>query len=554
MKTLRYAVLLDGPSLEAWQLACLEELRSIEGVEPVLVVYHDQQRPSLLRRFWSYLRTGNLFFLLYLKLFVRIPARNTEDLPPWLSDVPGLSCRVRYKGRFSQYFNDDDLQTIRGYRPDFILRFGFNIIRGGILDSAPHGVWSFHHGDERRYRGSPPGFWEIAEGDPLSGAILQRLTNRLDGGVVLRRQTYRTHRLYYRKNLDRILRGSAVMPAQVCRDILSGLECVTQGPPSTSTAPLRYNPNLFQLLVYLSRHLRRLWRRVLDELFLFEEWNIGLVEREIESFVDRPDAAAVNWLPPAPRRHFQADPFGLEHPDLGALVLYERYDRRLGRGGIVVKTLDGFDRSAPSRLVGSSRHHSFPFTIRHQGAFYCLPEDLDGPGPTLYRLDARRWRRVKTLVPGLRAADPVLVYHESHWWLFCVTPDYPEALLVYHAEKLDGFWRPVDNNPVKVDARSARSAGAPFTFDGRLYRPAQDDSGTYGARLRLMRVERLSTTEFRESEAALINPDPLSSYPHGLHTLAPLGCQTLVDGKRMRYTPWKLAYRLARLLNRPSPP
>ena len=69
-----------------------------------------------------------------------------------------------------------------------LIRLGFRILRGGILTAAPHGVWSYHHeGDNDRYRGGPPGFWEVMEGTPVAGTILQRLTEALDGGHALYR-------------------------------------------------------------------------------------------------------------------------------------------------------------------------------------------------------------------------------------------------------------------------------------------------------------------------------------------------------------------------------
>ena len=37
-------------------------------------------------------------------------------------------------------------------------------LRGEI---ARHGVWSYHHGDNRFYRGGPPGFWEVMEDQPV---------------------------------------------------------------------------------------------------------------------------------------------------------------------------------------------------------------------------------------------------------------------------------------------------------------------------------------------------------------------------------------------------
>ena len=40
----------------------------------------------------------------------------------------------------------------------FMLRVGFNIIRGEILNVPKYGVWSFHHDDEVKYRGGPAGY------------------------------------------------------------------------------------------------------------------------------------------------------------------------------------------------------------------------------------------------------------------------------------------------------------------------------------------------------------------------------------------------------------
>ena len=40
----------------------------------------------------------------------------------------------------------------------------------------------------------PPGFWEIHNGDPVTGVILQRLTETLDGGVVLHAGWFKTNR------------------------------------------------------------------------------------------------------------------------------------------------------------------------------------------------------------------------------------------------------------------------------------------------------------------------------------------------------------------------
>jgi len=76
-------------------------------------------------------------------------------------------------------------KRIRSYHLDVLVRLGFRILRGGILQAARYGVWSYHHGDNKVNRGGPPGFWEVLEGHAVTGSILQRLNDELDNGTVL---------------------------------------------------------------------------------------------------------------------------------------------------------------------------------------------------------------------------------------------------------------------------------------------------------------------------------------------------------------------------------
>ena len=90
-------------------------------------------------------------------------------------------------------FNESDSKKIQSYKLDIILRHHFNIIRGGILKSSKHGIWSFHHADNSINRGSPAAFWEILLNQPSVGVTLQQLTPELDGGLVIDKEFYNTH-------------------------------------------------------------------------------------------------------------------------------------------------------------------------------------------------------------------------------------------------------------------------------------------------------------------------------------------------------------------------
>ena len=65
--------------------------------------------------------------------------------------------------------------TINEEKLDIVLRFGSGILRGKILDLFKFGFISIHHGDNREYRGTPAGFWEVFHSSPSTGFIIQKL-------------------------------------------------------------------------------------------------------------------------------------------------------------------------------------------------------------------------------------------------------------------------------------------------------------------------------------------------------------------------------------------
>jgi hypothetical protein len=83
-------------------------------------------------------------------------------------------------------------------------------------------------------------------------------------------------------------------------------------------------------------------------------------------------------------------------------------------------------------------------------------------------------------------------------------------------------------------------------MDGKLYRPAQDCTRTYGGRVVLHEITALDRTSFEEEQVAVVEPDPAGPYPLGLHTFSPLGQAAFIDGKRSGLSPWLLGRNVRR--------
>jgi hypothetical protein len=287
------------------------------------------------------------------------------------------------------------------------------------------------------------------------------------------------------------------------------------------------------------------WRR----LFFSSSWNMGVARAPIESFARDRALPDVEWFPKREVSRFAADPFGIT-VDGKHVVLCESLFQ--GADGTICSTSfdavgGGWGPLKPSLELPF--HLSYPYVFEHEGVVYCVPEASASGEIALYRASGfpDSWEKCATLVADFGGVDSTLVQHGGRWWLFCgdIADRADSKLYLFHADELFGPWHPHPANPVKIDVRSSRGAGTPFVVDGALYRPAQDCSLTYGGRVVVNRVTTLTTTEFVEDRASVVEPDGRGVFRYGLHTLSRFGDLTLIDGKQ-RYFSMSRVTRIAR--------
>ncbi len=530
-RPIHIGVMCNGRRFPAWQASALRSMSAVPGAQISLLIVRDAAGgPSKLARLRD---RSHLLWTMFNKAFIerRSWASRSVDLSSELAGVPEIRCRTEPVGRFGERLTDRDLDVIRRHDLDVILRFSFGIIKGGILTAARYGVWSFHHGDEREFRGRPPGFWELVEGRPVVGAILQRLTERLDGGVVLHRGFFRTTPASYRRTRDDAFLGSAVWPSIVIRQIQLGDTAALEAPPSKTEAPIRYDPTNITMLRFLLRQAAAfVWAQVRGVVSA-AKWTIGVADAPITAFLD--GTPPIRWLDEVSGPRYLADPFAMES-DGRTIVLAEDYDYAAHRG--VISAIDLAGGGHPRVVLDTGVHSSYPFMFRDGDDIYCVPETYQARAVRLYRAVKfpDEWELVTSLVDDFAALDATVFHHDERWWLFCT--DHREEsnskLHVFWAESLEGPWAPHELNPVKTDVRSARPAGTPFVKDGTMYRPAQDASVSYGGGVSLTRIDVLTPTRFAETVVARVAPPTTGRYRKGLHTLSAVGNVTMVDGRR----------------------
>ncbi len=542
-RPLRFGILGHGTTFARWEARCIEALLALPEVRPALLLQDDRGAGP------DPVASGPRLPGAHAGL-LRPSAGRPVDLASRLEGVPTVRCRGPTMGERSFDLDPAVVERMRKERLDFVLQFAPSGIRGEGRRAPRHGVWAFRFGGRTGDHAGPPGFWEVYRGEFATGARLVRLADREDAGVVLRKGFFRTSLESFARTVDTVLLGVADWPASVCRDLRAGIAGYIDAPPSP-IGPLGIEaPTNAQTVRLLGLEVARTARAVYRGLVRHDDWTIGVVDAPIRAFLERDFQPGVEWVPPPGDSRFIADPFGLEIDGRLAIV-YEDFDYRTARGTIaVISAGEAVPRTAPRVAIELAVPSSYPYLFQHEGEVYCIPETRAAREACLYRLVEfpDRWDKVATLLRGIAAVDTTVFPHGGRWWLLCTDHDRGEnfRLFVWHASRPEGPWEPHAANPVKTDIRSSRPGGTPFVHAGDLYRPAQDCSRTYGGRIVINRLTRLTPTAFEEETVAAVGPFPGTRFPQGVHTLSAVGERTVLDGKRYRFMARAVPYVIGR--------
>lgn len=237
-------------------------------------------------------------------------------------------------------------------------------------------------------------------------------------------------------------------------------------------------------------------------------------------------------LPDDGQRYF-ADPFVVHHEGWHH-VFVEELPYATGRGVISHFVIDRDGVCGQPRVVLEEPHHlSYPQVFQHGGQFWMMPEASNSGRLDLYCAERfpDRWVHHARLLDH-PVHDATFFAHDGRLWIFAGTTvgaaSSWDTLSLYHADRLEGPWRPHPMNPVLVDARSARPAGGLYMHKGQLWRPAQDCTVGYGGALTLNRVTTLDTERFGQDLVTTLNFG-LTGLGQGPHTQNFAGGIEIID-------------------------
>jgi hypothetical protein len=463
------------------------------------------------------------------------------DCAPRLSGIESIEVEPIGK-KFVHRFPDNALEQIRFKNLDVLLRFGFNILHGDILNAARYGVWSYHHGDNDFYRGGPALFWELYERSPLCGVLLQVLTEELDAGLVLCKSLFATEQtLSVAKNRYVPYWGSTDMVIRKLNELHQfGWEHVRErgvrAAPYQGKRKIYRTPTNLEMIRWLSPAILKKTVSLFLGKQTVQHWRIGIRMNAAQPVGSSADhrLEEFRWIE-QPRGHFWADPFAIEvNGKYWAYFEDYSYQTSVGRIACAEITSDGSLVSPVSCIEHPDKHYSYPCVFRCGTDLLMVPESGGSNSIDLYRCEEfpGRWVRRATLLQG-KFVDTTIWQQDGLWWLM-TTSAQPDSragsLLLFYAESPLGEWKFHPANPISTDIRNNRGAGQIFRSGEKWIRPSQSGCPNYGRSFSLNEITELSPQNY--AERTLTSVEPWGALC-GVHTYNRLGPVELIDGAIM---------------------
>lgn len=513
----RIGLVLRG-SVAAWQAEVIEQMTS-GGVATIVAVF-ELDAADLPRR------STSVLYRWYQRLDRRLvhlahdPAAVVHDVPA-LAGVPRLASDV-----------PDVPPAVDPL--DVLLCFdGDDVPARRLAPRARHGAWTFHCGDATL--AAAPFLNEAREGHATTGVSI--VQTRADGATRLldRIEVATEPGLSQRRNSVQPLWALACRIVGLIARLHDTGEVIAKD--VIDAQPLhggaqQTSPSNVAMAAWLGPSILRKAARRFVQAPMAVHWQIAL-RRGPQSVLHSPMPYRTRGFVfvDAPPGRFYADPF-LFHEGGTDWLFFEDFDRATGLGRLACAMVHGTTIGDVHPVLERPYHLSYPCLVRDGEDLFLVPESAANRTIDLYRCVRfpDRWEHVRTLLDR-RAVDTTPFRHDGRWWFFTTLLE-PHGgsgeLWLFSSSSIDGHWHAHPANPISIDVRTNRNAGAIVCDRGRLFRPSQDGSGGYGSRFTLQQIVALDARTYREQEHVTFEPD-LSRGQIGTHSYAHLGTLEAID-------------------------
>jgi hypothetical protein len=256
--------------------------------------------------------------------------------------------------------------------------------------------------------------------------------------------------------------------------------------------------------------ITRIASRIYQKIFYLDQWFL-LVDCKGDESISFGNFRKI--IPPEDR--FWADPILIKAGSSYYIFIEEYiYERKKGHISCLIMDQEGNIKD-PIRVLDKEYHLSYPFVFEWNGNYYMVPESVENKSISLYQsIDfPYEWKFKTNLMENILAVDTTLFHYQEKWWLFTGLHTkgdflpFVDLYLFYSKDLFSYDWKSHPQNPIVSDAKTARPAGRIYIEDGKLIRPSQNCSKSYGYGINLNEILILSETEYREETIDSVRPE-----------------------------------------------
>jgi methionyl-tRNA formyltransferase len=189
--------LLTGRSLTEYELKVLDPILKDKSFEVNLVIGDFKKQKTFLQKIKKNIKRGRGGYVVVM-FFKKLLDRRKYNMNIIDFCKKNNICMIET----SDLYTEKLLAIIKKNCLDvLVLLGGFGIIKEPLINICPKGVISYHHGNMRKYRGMPPAFWELYNGEKEMGVTVQKIANGIDRGNPIEEKSIQINRSDTYKNL-----------------------------------------------------------------------------------------------------------------------------------------------------------------------------------------------------------------------------------------------------------------------------------------------------------------------------------------------------------------
>ena len=417
------------------------------------------------------------------------------------------------KSGYVYRFKNEDLKNLRELNLDVMIRCGSGILKGEILNICKHGIISLHHGDNKKYRGGPPGFWEVYDNQDSSGFIIQRLTDELDGGYVLKRGNIQT-KSFWNLNTSNLFNKTNAILLNLLRNLNSQNVEHEDSLLAIYDSHIYKAPSLKQIIKYIfNTYVGAALNKISNATLVLKQkdvWEISYGRMGNNGISLFKSKKIEN-----PKNRFLADPFIINHNGRN-ICFVEDYSFLSSRGSIsALEIIDGENYSFLGNVIMEDFHLSFPYVFKINNNIYMVPESSENNDIRLYECEdfPMQWKLKKIIKDNISAVDSMIFKHDSIWYLLtniCSSDigDYSSELHLFSSsDPLTNPFLPAECNPVIFNSENGRNGGL-FKIKNEIYRVSQcQGKAHYGKSFTINRIRKISPNQYEEECIETVKPN-----------------------------------------------